>query len=77
MTIKKEIITVPTREEMFENECQIISLKYEYPGYTGEESFGIITSLTQIELKTKYPDLLMPFCPYIVLDCRFKDMRDN
>jgi RNA polymerase sigma factor (sigma-70 family) len=64
-------------KEQFNYECQIINLKYEYPGYTGIESFGIITSLSKSELNNKYSKLLIEYTPYILLDCSFKNTRDN
>lgn len=64
-------------KERFNNECQIVNLKYEYPGYTGTESFGIITSLSKSELNNKYSELLIEYSPYILLDSLFKTTRDS
>ena len=36
-----------TLDEQFDKDCKVIKLKYEYPGYTGEEKWAIITGLTE------------------------------
>ena len=41
-------------DEQFSEDCEVVNLKYEYPGYTGTESYGIITGLTEQELAEKY-----------------------
>lgn len=38
------------------NECVILSLEKEYPGYTGTEKWMIITDLTENEFAEKYPE---------------------
>lgn len=45
-----------TLDEQFDKDCKIIKLKYEYPGYTGEEKWAIITGLTEEELNEKYAE---------------------
>ena len=42
-----------TLDEQFDKDCKVIKLKYEYPGYTGEEKWAIITGLTEEELNEK------------------------
>ena len=38
------------------NECVILSLEKEYPGYTGTEKWMIITDLTENEFAEQYPE---------------------
>lgn len=76
MTTNKEIITALTLEEMFANECRIINLRYEYPGYTGDELFGIATSLSEDELICKYNKLLSSYIPYVLLPTSYGEVRD-
>ena len=64
-------------EEQFNNDCQTINLKYEYPGYTGTERFAIITSLSEEALKNKYSELLSKLHPYIILDASCKTALDD
>ena len=41
-------------DEQFKCDCKVINLSYEYPGYTGDEKWAIITDLTEKELIEKY-----------------------
>lgn len=40
-------------------------MKYEYPGYTGEEKWAIITGLTEEELNEKYAEKTASLRPFI------------
>lgn len=44
-------------DEQFKCDCKVINLSYEYPGYTGEEKWAIITDLTEEELIEKYEEI--------------------
>ena len=59
----------------FEEDCKIINLKYEYPGYIGEAKFGVITALSEDELEQRYSDQLGEYRPYIVLSPAFGEIR--
>jgi len=63
--------------EQFKNECQVFEMKYEYPGYIGNERFGIITSLSSDELSTKYSDIIQDYEPYLLLSPEFGEVRSN
>ena len=63
--------------EQFKNDCQIVNLKSEYPGYTGKEEFAIITNLSETELNEKYEELLSPLKPFILMPLEFADIRDD
>lgn len=62
-------------KEQFENECKVIELAREYPGYTGTEKYGIITSLSEGELKERFGDVLSEYSPYLILDNNFGSIR--
>lgn len=62
-------------ESIFHGDYKIINLKYEYPGYTGEEMYGIITDLSMQELEQRYAEQLISYCPYIVLPPSFEKIR--
>lgn len=64
-------------ELQFAADCKVIELKYEYKGYTGDERYGLITSLSEQELSCKYGCLLDSYAPYIVLDLAFAEARDD
>ncbi len=63
--------------EQFKQECRVINLHYEYPGWTGKENFGIITELSEDELEIKYGDSLSEYRPCIVLPESFNLIRQN
>lgn len=64
-------------ELQFAADCKVIELKYEYRGYTGKERYGLITALSERELRCKYGCLLDSYAPYIVLDLAFAEIRDD
>ena len=64
-------------ELQFAADCKVIELRYEYKGYTGDERYGLITSLSEQELSCKYGCLLERYAPYIVLDLSFGEVRDD
>lgn len=64
-----------TLDEQFDKDCKVIKLKYEYPGYTGEEKWAIITGLTEEELDEKYAEKTASLRPFIVLDLAFGKAR--
>ena len=51
----------------FREECKVIDLKYEYRGYTGEERYAIVSELSEVELKEKYPDIIREYIPFVLL----------
>lgn len=59
----------------FEEDCKIINLKYEYPGYIGEAKFGVITALSEDKLEQRYAEQLVEYRPYIVLSPAFGEIR--
>lgn len=40
-------------ELQFQEECEVINLKYEYDGYNGDISWAIISNLTEDEILEK------------------------
>lgn len=53
--------------EQFKQECKIINLKYEYPGYKGNVQWAIITDLSENELLLRYPNEIESFRPFICI----------
>lgn len=64
-------------DEQFKNDCEVINLKYEYPGYTGTERWAIITDLSKRELNKRYAEQVVPYKPFIVLSASFGNVRDD
>ena len=60
-------LTLAEQQELFVNDCKLINLQYEYSGYTGTEKWAIVTELSENELKTKYPDVIRRYTPFVLL----------
>lgn len=64
-------------DEQFKNDCEVINLRYEYPGYTGTEQWAIITDLSEKELAGRYAEQIAPYKPFVVLSASFGNVRDD
>lgn len=56
-------------EGTFKYDCKVINLKAEYPGYTGDAKYAIISDLTEDEIISRYPDDVKRFVPFVLLSC--------
>ena len=52
--------------EELTNDCTVINLRREYPGYTGQEKYMLLTDLSEKELMDKHGEALKAFRPYII-----------
>lgn len=57
-------------EEQFAKECKLINLKYEYYGYSGAESWAIVSELSKAELMEKYPEQISNYIPFVLLSVK-------
>lgn len=64
-------------ELQFQEECEVINLRYEYKGYNGDISWAIISNLTKDEILEKYHPIVSDYIPFIVLTPAFGDVRDE
>mgnify|MGYP004553283965 FL=1 len=55
------------QEIAFENDCKVIDLSLEYPGYTGKENFAIASDLSEEEIWDKYSNIVVNVSPFILL----------
>ena len=55
------------QQELFAKDCKLIDLHYEYENYTGKEKWAIVTELSENELKSKYPDVIRRYTPFVLL----------
>lgn len=55
------------KQKQFKQECKVINLKYEYPGYKGDIQWIVITDLSEPELLYKYPDEIKQFVPFVCI----------
>ena len=66
-----------TLEEQFADDCKVINLQYEYPGYIGDIKWAIISELTEKEILEKYSPLVKENSPFIVLSLEYGKERDT
>ena len=64
-------------ELQFQEECEVINLKYEYDGYNGDISWAIISNLTEDEILEKYRSIIGDYMPFIILPSAFGEVRMN
>ena len=63
--VRKNLLS--EQEIAFENDCKVIDLSLEYPGYTGKENFAIASNLTEEEIWNKYSNIVINVSPFILL----------
>ncbi|MBQ9030712.1 MAG: hypothetical protein IJ106_04575 [Parasporobacterium sp.] len=54
-----------TFDEAFKDDCTVINLATEYPGFEGTVKYLILTDLPREELEEKYGNILSGYSPYI------------
>ena len=65
-------------KEQFLCECEVIEMRYEYgKEFTGREKYGIITELSEEDLRGKYAPLLSEYEPYILLSHTYGEVRED
>ncbi len=77
MTTKMKCGTIKKLEgyDRFKKVCQFIVLEEEYPGWTGDEEFGIITGEEEGNLLKEFPMVMKALRPYIILDMNYGEVR--
>lgn len=58
-------MTNTQRTEAFKHDCRIVNMKKEYPGYTGEIMWMVVSDLTEEEIISRYPVEIKPYLPFI------------
>lgn len=64
------------KNKLYKKDYVLINLRYEYPNYTGEEKWALVTDMAEIELVNKYPDKIKEYVPYIILPTSFFSARN-
>lgn len=64
-------------QENFKKECELINMKYEYSGYTGDKKWAIISDLSEEKILEKYRSLVSDYIPFIVLPLTFGQIRND
>ncbi|MDD3489443.1 MAG: sigma factor-like helix-turn-helix DNA-binding protein [Paludibacter sp.] len=60
-------VNISVLEEQFKTQCKVISLKYEYGIDSSLPQWAIISSLTEDEIKSTFPEQASRYAPFIVL----------
>jgi hypothetical protein len=55
------------RTEAFKRDCRIVNMKMEYPGYTGEIMWMVVSDLTEEEIIATYPVEIQPYMPFVYM----------
>ena len=55
------------RSSAFKTACRLVSMKHEYPGYTGLEKWLLVSSLSEAEVMERFADEVKPYTPFIYM----------
>lgn len=66
-------IDIDALTEDFKAHCKVIKLGCEYPGYTGNEKYGIISDLSYEQITERYAPIVECYLPFVLLS---KDMGE-
>lgn len=61
--------------DRFKEKCRFFRLEDEYPGWTGDEKYGIITDLSNDELLKEFSVIMKALSPYIILNKDYENVR--
>jgi len=50
-----------------QDECRVVNMKHEYPGYTGTVKWIVVSDLTEAQLNERYPKEMKEHSPYIYM----------
>ena len=53
--------------DQFKEDCRVVSMANEYPGYVGEIKWIIFSSLAEEELAARYASVIVSFKPYLYM----------
>ena len=53
------------KTDAFKRDCRVVNMKCEYPGYTGEIMWMVVSDLTEAEIISRYPAEIKPYMPFI------------
>ena len=46
-------------------DCRVLRMKQEYPGYTGDILWIIVSDLTEEQILERYPEEVKPYTPFV------------
>ena len=63
--------------ETFKTKCNFFRCEEEYPGWTGNEKYIIVTDVPEQELLKEYPRVLSAMQPYLIVGTDYGKMRND
>ena len=63
--------------ESFKTKCNFFRCEEEYPGWTGNEKYIIVTDVPEQELLKEYPRMLSAMRPYLIVGTDYGKMRND
>ena len=60
--------------DSFKKVCKYFRLEDEYPGWTGDEKYGIMTDFSEDELLEEFPVIMKALSPYIILNKDYENV---
>ena len=55
------------KTEAFKRDCRVVNMKCEYPGYTGEIQWMVVSELSEDQIIATYPVEIKPYMPFIYM----------
>lgn len=55
------------KTEAFKRDCRVVNMKCEYPGYTGDIQWLVVSELTEEQIIATYPVEIKPYMPFIYM----------
>ena len=55
------------KTEAFKRDCRVVNMKCEYPGYTGDIQWMVVSELTEEQIIATYPVEIKPYMPFVYM----------
>ena len=55
------------KTEAFKRDCRVVNMKCEYPGYTGDVQWLVVSELTEEQIIATYPVEIKPYMPFVYM----------
>ena len=55
------------KTEAFKRDCRVVNMKCEYPGYTGEILWLVVSRLSEQQIMEEYSVEIQPYCPFVYM----------
>ena len=55
------------KTEAFKRDCRVVNMKHQYPGYTGDIQWIVVSELTEEQIMATYPAEIKPYMPFVYM----------